>query len=92
MKVIAKVQDGKFLCEVTNREIKEFMNTFNEGSMNMRVGQIIDLGKGYDFARDAIDAMKKTNDFISSNKEVIRTIFEGIKIASVDLVKDSDNG
>lgn len=92
MKVIAKIKDGKFLCEVTNYEIKEFMNTFNDRNLDMRVGGEIDLSKGYDFARDAIDAMKKTNDFISSNRDVIRTIFEGIKIASVDLVKDSENG
>ena len=65
------------------------MKTF--GNFGMGVGERIDLAKGYDFAEDAIKAMEKTNEFISSNKEVIRTIFEGIKIASVDLVRDSEN-
>jgi len=90
MKVLAKIQNGTFLCEVSDHELRKFMKTF--GHFVMNVGEEIDLAKGYDFASDAIDAMKKTNDFISSNKEVIRTIFEGIKIASVDLVKDPDNG
>jgi len=80
MKVIAKVQDGKFLCEVTSREIKEFMNIFNDGNLSMRVGQFIDLGKGYDFAEDARRAMEKTEAFISSNKQVIKSIIEGVKV------------
>jgi len=80
MKVLAKIQSGTFLCEVSDHELRKFMRTF--GNFGMGVGEEIDLAKGYDFASDAIGAMKKTNEFISSNKEVIKTVFEGIKVAS----------
>jgi len=64
MKVLAKIESGKFLCEVSDYELRKFMKTF--GNFSMNVGQNIDLAEGYDFAQDAVDAMKQTERFISS--------------------------
>lgn len=78
MQVLAKVENGKFLCEVSNHELRKFMKTF--GDFQMRIGENIDLTEGYDFAEDAIKAMEKTNEFISSNKNIIETIIKGINV------------
>jgi len=87
MKVLAKIESGKFLCEVSDHELRKFMKTF--GNFQMRVGENIDLTKGYDFASDAIEAMKKTNEFVSSNKTIIKTIIKGINIFGSDESKET---
>ena len=87
MKVIAKVENGKFLCEVSDHELRKYMKKF--GDFGMRVGSNIDLTDGYNFAEDAIKAMEKTEEFISSNQEIIKTITKGIKITS-SISKDNN--
>lgn len=78
MNVIAKISDGKFLCEVSDTELRKYMNQYS--GCSMAVGRKIDLAEGYDFAVDAERSMEKTEEFISSNKEIIETILKGIKV------------
>lgn len=80
MKVLAKIESGKFLCEVSDYELRKFMKTF--GNFSMDVGQDINLAEGYEFAQDAINAMRETQSFISSNQKIIETIAKGINIFS----------
>jgi len=46
----------------------------------LKVGQVVDLGRGYDFASEAKAAMKATSELIEKNKKVVEAIFNGIQI------------
>jgi hypothetical protein len=70
----------KYICEVSHTEIEQFLNTYYGGTKRLEVGAEVDLGKGYDFAKDAKDAMDKTSDLIKSNKKVIEAILNGIQV------------
>ena len=83
MKVIAKIEHGIFICEVTHGEVEKFMGKYYGHLKTLEVGDEIDLGKGHDFFSDTTDALRKTKDFMESNSKTIKTILEGIKIAGV---------
>jgi len=87
MKVLAKIQTGKFLCEVSDYELRKYMNKFRDFGMD--VGREVDLAEGYDFVQDAVKAMEQTEEFISSNKKIIETILKGINVIRKT---DDENG
>lgn len=82
MKVIAKVDNRMYLCQIGHTELEKFMNLYYNEMKTLEVGNELDLGKGYDFLRDAQDALKKTEEFITANKEVIEMIVTGISVMS----------
>lgn len=84
MKVIAKVKYDQYICEVSHDELEKFLNKYYGEMKKLEVNSEIDLGKGYDFFSDTKSALQKTQSFIKSNGEIIKTIIEGVKILGVD--------
>lgn len=80
MNVIGKTKDG-FLCEVNKTEIEKYLNLYYNKMGEIKIGDTIDLSKGYDFYRDSIDAMRKTDEFLKAHKAVVEAIFTGISLA-----------
>ena len=83
MKVLAKGKGNTFVCEVSEVEIKKFMNTYYSSSQGLEVGVDVDLAKGYNFASDTRDSLKKTQEFIESNSKTIESILNGVKVFGV---------
>jgi hypothetical protein len=50
MKVIAKVSDSMYICEVTHAELEKFMGQYYGKMGNLSVGQAIDLAQRHNFA------------------------------------------
>ncbi|OHD24889.1 MAG: hypothetical protein A2Y38_16285 [Spirochaetes bacterium GWB1_59_5] len=84
MKIIAHIEDETFVCSVTKKEIEQFLNLYYNKMGKLKVGDEVDLGQGYKFHQEAIDAMKKTDAFLSANKSVMEAIFKGISIVSLE--------
>lgn len=80
MLIIGKISDREYICEVTHTEIEKFMNLYYNNMKKLEVGDEVDLGKGYDFSVQTQNAMKKTEDFIAGNKEIIEAILNGISV------------
>lgn len=80
MKVIGMAENDIYICRVTHSELEKFMGLYYGNMKRLKVGDELDLAKGYDFHRDVMDALKKTEGFIRANKEVIDTIFTGISV------------
>lgn len=80
MKVIAKT-DNNYICEVSHNEIEKYLNKYFNRLNRLKIGDIIDLGKGHDFWIETKTALKTTEEFISKNKKTINTILTGISIA-----------
>ena len=80
MLIIGKISDREYICEVTHTEIEKFMNLYYNDMGKLKVGDEVNLGKGYNFSVQIKDAMKKTEDFIAGNKEIIEAILNGISV------------
>ena len=62
MKVIAKISEGQYICEVSHDELEKFMNQYYGKMGRLSVGQEVSLGKGYDFAARIEAACKSMAD------------------------------
>lgn len=82
MEVIGTVESGTYLCRVSHTEIEKYLNLYYNKKDRLKVGDVVNLGQGYDFLRDAEVALKKTEEFIAANKHVIETIVTGISVMS----------
>lgn len=83
MKVIAKVDSGTFICEIGEREIEKYLDLYYNPGQKMeeiKIGDKIDLARGYHFYHKTRSALEKTEEFINANKEIIETILTGITI------------
>jgi hypothetical protein len=80
MKVIGRIEKGRYICEVNHTEIEQFLGLYYGNMKEIHVGDIIDLGKGYNYAEKVETAMRKTSDFIAANKQIIKAITDGISI------------
>ncbi len=78
MKVIGKAESDIYLCQVSHAEIEKFLNLYCMD--RLKVGDVVDLGQGYNFCQKTRDALNKTEEFIRSNKDVIEMIVTGISV------------
>lgn len=69
------------MCIVSHDELEKFMNQYYGKIKLLKVGDNVDLGKGYDFASEIKSAMKATSELINKNKGVIAAIMNGITVA-----------
>ena len=83
MQVLAKAKGNSFICEVSDAELKKFMNTYYHHQQGLEVGVDVNLAKGYNFASDARESLRKTQEFIESNGDVIEAIIDGVKVFGV---------
>lgn len=81
MKVLASRQENYktvYICEIRHDELEKFLNLYYDKLKQLKDGEEFDLGKGYNFMQDTVAALKKTEDFIKSNANIINTITTGI--------------
>lgn len=82
MKVIGESGNNKYICEIDFYELEKFLNLYYGKMSRMKVGDEIDLSKGYDFYVKTMSALQKTDELIKANKEVIDVIFTGIHVSA----------
>ena len=80
MEVIATAERGVYICRISHIELEKFLDLYYGKLEHLKVGETIDLGKGHDFMEETKSALKDTQKFIKSNKEVINTILTCIQI------------
>lgn len=83
MKCIATVDSKKYICEVSHDELEMFMNLYYNKMDRLKVGDEVDLGKGYKFDSNTREALRKTSEFIAANRTVLDAITEGISVMSI---------
>ena len=71
MRVIAKVEEKKYLCEIEHTELEKFMNLYYRNLKELKVGDSIDLATGYDHYKDTKEALEQTQKFFKSNIKTI---------------------
>ena len=81
MNVIATIDKETYICSITHKELEQFLNLYYNKMERLKVGDAVDLGKGYKFHNDAEAALKKTREFIDSNKGIVTAIMNGISVA-----------
>lgn len=82
MKVLG-LSGENYICHVSHDELEKFLNTYYNGRTDrLKVGQEVDLGRGWTFMRDTQRALDKTEEFIAAHAEVIQAITDGITFAS----------
>ena len=81
MKVLGTTGDG-YVCEISHTEIEKFLNLYYGKKAHLNIGEVIDLGKSYDFASEIRSSLKLTREFINSNKTIIKAIIEGLSVVN----------
>ena len=74
MKVVAIVDHKKYLCEISHVEIEKFLDLYYENLQVLRVGDSVDLSKGYNFANDMEIAVKKIEGFFSATDAILQVL------------------
>lgn len=82
MKIIGTGAEG-YICTLHHTELEKFLNLYYGNLKRLDVGATVDLGKGYDFASEAAEAMRKTKEFIESNQKVVSAILNGLQYANL---------
>jgi len=79
MIVLGRTKNG-YICEVSHGEIEKFYNKYWGQMQKLEVGDILDLGKGYDFHQKTQEALIKISGFIEAHKDVVKVVTEGLTI------------
>lgn len=82
MRILGETKNG-FIAEVNKSEIEKFLNLYYNKMENIKVGDDIDLGKGYDHAEHISQAFKETQSFIKSHEKIISAIISGLNINQI---------
>ena len=72
-----------YICEVTHSEIEQFLNLYYAKLPELKIGESVDLGKGYNYAVDIASALKSTRDFVKDNQKVVTAILNGLNFEHV---------
>lgn len=88
MKVIGITKEHRYerqyICTVGHDELAKFLGLYYGSKMDqLQIDAEIDLAKGHDFAREAADALRKTQEFIQSNQVVVTAILNGLQYANL---------
>lgn len=87
MKVIGVSGGDTYICEVSHTEIEKFMGLYYEEMEDLKTGDVVDLEKGYDYAGKTAEAMRKTQEFIQANREIVEAILNGLSV--LDATKEA---
>ena len=74
MKVIGLISDIKYLVEIDKTEIEKFLNLYYNKMNKLKVGDDVDLSKGYDWAAETKQALDQTQKFFKTNIKTINAI------------------
>ena len=77
MKVLGEMPGG-YICEVGHTELEKFLGQFYGKLKSLKVGQAVDLGRGYDYNEDIVHALDQHREFVDSHQKIIDGINKGI--------------
>lgn len=77
MKVIAKVSESRFLCEIREEELERFLNLYYGKMEKMTVGKEYDLSKSFELDRSIADATKKLESIVDEAHEITSSLKSG---------------
>lgn len=63
-------------------ELEKFLALYYNKMPPLKIGNEVDLGKGYDYAGDIEKAMESTRKFIADNGKIVEAILNGLSIES----------
>lgn len=69
-----------YIAEISHTELEQFLDLYYDKLGKLNVGDEVDLAKGREFYLNTMDALAKTEAFISANQKIIDTIFTGISV------------
>lgn len=75
MKIVARITEDDFICEINAYELQKFMGTYYSCNHGLKVGEVVDLGKGYDHTvkiAESLSAMEKVCNDVEKITEAIR--------------------
>lgn len=75
-----------YVCIVSLDEINKFLNVYykdQEKLRQLKIGDEIDLGRGFDFAENIDRAMRQTQDFVKAHQPIITAIMQGLSIQAL---------
>lgn len=86
MKIIGKADIGSYdpdyICTVKRSELEKYLGLYysatNAKLAELKIGDQIDLGKGYDYASEIARAMDTTQKFVQSHQTVVTAILNGL--------------
>ena len=87
MKVIATVEYHKYICQVDHRELEKFMNLYytrDDKLIDLKVGDEIDLSKGFDHASEIKSALNESKKFIEASSKIVAAITTGIALCNTE--------
>ena len=83
MKVIGTITTSynpEYIVTVCHSELERFLGLYytKDKFQHLKVGDTVDLGRGHDYAQKIADAMRKTQEFVKANQEVVTAILNGL--------------
>lgn len=91
MQVIAKVNSDTYICQVSHTELEKFLNLYYGKMPDLRVGETIDLGKGYDYQVTIVEACKRMADAMESFKRAQKVLTQ-FALMMAAATPESDKG
>lgn len=87
MKIIG-IADGpsyarQYICTVNHTELEKFLGLYYDKLNQLKVGEEVDLGKGYDHASEITSAMRATQELIKAHQPVVTAILNGLRIQAL---------
>lgn len=79
MKVIGLSGDS-YIVEVSHDEIEKVTDKYYRNLSRLKVGDVLNLGEGYDFRKDIHSACKQMVDTISRFESVQKSLFNFAKV------------
>ena len=83
MKVLGTSKNSStYICEVSHSELEKFMDQYygNKKLKEMKAGDEVNLGEGYDFYKATVIALNETKDFIAAHSKIIDAIMNGFRV------------
>ena len=88
MEVLAKAKKDHFICQVSQQEMYKFMNEFHH-STTMQVGDVIDLGCGYNFLQDLHDTFLKLQKYVEVHEKTITMVTDVLRLVKKEQYENS---
>lgn len=88
MKVLGISEGHRYIAEVSHTELEQFLNLYYGKLNHLKVGEIVDLGKGYDHAAEVSRAVSNLCDFIKNNRRIVDALSGGFLLRLASIAKE----
>jgi hypothetical protein len=85
VKIIGKATDSydpTYICTVNRTELEKYLGLYysatNAKLPELKIGDLIDLGRACDYAQQIANAMDKTQAFVGAHQAVVTAILNGL--------------